>query len=130
MQLVRAGQLNFIPDEQVKRLWMAYSRRRWRKFEPLDDTLKVEEPCLLRLSFELIIKEKLQTRDGILSALPLSAHDIESLAGLQEGFFTQQESVAFPPIRVLPTRASHQSQPAGTTGQILNFPQGPRRSKG
>lgn len=130
MQLVRAGQLNFIPDEQVKRLWMAYSRRRWRKFEPFDDTLKVEEPCLLRLSFELIINEKLQTRNGILSALPLSAHDIESLAGLQDGFFTQQEPVASPLIRVLPTRASHQSQPVGTTGQILNFPQGPRRSKG
>jgi Zn-dependent peptidase ImmA (M78 family)/transcriptional regulator with XRE-family HTH domain len=129
MSLVRAEQLNFISEDQAKRLWMMYSRRRWRKQEPLDDLIEVEHPHLLRLSFELILNERLQTRDAILSALPFPAHDIESLAGLLHGFLTDNKDSVLPPVRVLSTRPRQGPAAANSPGQVIEFPQGQSRNK-
>lgn len=120
MQIVRAEQLGFISNEQAKRFWMNYSRRQWRKDEPLDDTFTVEQPKLLRLGFELIVNERLQTRDQIRMTIPLSPHDIESLAGLPCGYLTESEEANLPPVKVLRPRQG--AKVPDTTGQVIQFP--------
>jgi len=121
MQIVRAEQLGFISNEQAKRFWMNYSRRQWRKHEPLDDTFKVEQPQLLRLGFELIVNERLQTREQIRMSIPLSPHDLESLAGLPSGYLTESEDAHLPPVRVLQPRQG--TKVPDTTGQVIRFPE-------
>lgn len=90
--LHRAQELRLISDAQAQRLWANCARRGWRLREPLDDEIPVEEPRLLRRSFEMLINEEVQTRAEILSALPYSPRDIEDLTGLPI-FFLEEINV-------------------------------------
>lgn len=90
LMIHRAQDLDLISTAQAERLWINCSRRGWRTSEPLDDQLPVEEPRLLRRSFELLVSEQVQSRAEILSALPYSASEIEELAGLREGFLAER----------------------------------------
>lgn len=87
----RAEVLGLVTDRQATNLWITLSRRGWRKFEPLDDELQVEEPSTLRLATELIVDERVQTRDQILEHLPFSTRDIEGLAGLSPGYLGRED---------------------------------------
>jgi Zn-dependent peptidase ImmA (M78 family)/transcriptional regulator with XRE-family HTH domain len=127
MQIVRAEQLGFISNDQAKRFWMNYSRRQWRKHEPLDDEFEVEKPRLLRLAFELILNDHLQTRKQVLASIPLSSHDIESLAGLPSSYLDNGEDANLPPVKVLQPRRG--SKVPDATGQVLKFPEPTQRDR-
>ena len=120
MQIVRSEQLGFISNEQAKRFWMNYSRRQWRKCEPLDERYEVEQPQTLRLAFELLVNERLQTRDQIRANISLSPHDIESLAGLLPGYLTESDEAILPPVRALNPRRG--TKATDTAGQVIQFP--------
>lgn len=122
MMIKRAEDLEFISSEQVKRLWINYSRRRWRGKEPLDDELEVEKPRLLVRAFELLFNEGIQTCEQILSHLPLNPNDIEGLAALS-GHLTRI-SADEPSVRVLDLtgRTRHKSQyQIDRPGQVIQF---------
>lgn len=131
MMIKRAENLNFISPQQVRRLWISYSRRRWRTKEPLDDELEIEQPRVLRRAFELLINEKIQTREQILSHLPFAPHDIEILAGIP-GFLSRVSDDDGPSVCVLKEgarkRVSNQHA-AETSGQIIEFPGGKRHGR-
>jgi len=91
MMLQRSKQIGLCSEEQLQQLWRLYSRRGWKKREPLDDELPIEEPHLLRLSFELIISRNIQTRNDVLHNLPYTAADIEELAGLSPGYLSDAQ---------------------------------------
>lgn len=93
LMIHRAQDLDLISTSQAERLWINCSRRGWRVSEPLDDQLPIEEPRLLRRSFEMLVSEQVQSRAEMRSALPYSATDIEELAGLRTGFFEEQPVV-------------------------------------
>ena len=123
MSLYRAEELKFIPVDQAKKLWITYSRRRWRKQEPLDDQIQIEVPSLLSISIQLLIEEQIRTKEQILSSLDLPAHDLESLANLPQGYFSQQSQLQMPQIRIRPTDSIQLGErPVQTTGQIIQFP--------
>ena len=123
MILYRAQELEFIPIEQAKRLWMAYSRRRWRKQEPLDDQIQIEVPSLLSISIQLLIEEQIRTKEQILSSLELQPRDVESLANLPPGYFSQQSQPPMPQIRILPAdSAKPGKRPVHKSGQVIQFP--------
>lgn len=84
----RSNELGLLTDSEAKRMWINYGRRSWRGVEPLDDRLQPEQPRLLRRSFELLIQERIKTREQILLDLPFAVGDIEELAGLPRGFLT------------------------------------------
>jgi hypothetical protein len=84
----RSHELDLLSDDEAKRMWINYGRRSWRTVEPLDDRLQPEQPRLLRRSFELLIQERIKTKEQILLDLPYSIGDIEELAGLPRGFLT------------------------------------------
>jgi Zn-dependent peptidase ImmA (M78 family)/transcriptional regulator with XRE-family HTH domain len=84
----RCQELNILDDDETKRMWMNYGRRGWRTEEPLDDRLPVEKPRLLSRSIELLIKERVKTREQILLDLPYSQTDIEELTGLPRGYLS------------------------------------------
>lgn len=84
----RSQELELLSGDEAKRMWINYSRRAWRTVEPLDDRLQPEQPRLLKRSFELLIQERIKTREQILLDLPFAIGDIEELAGLPRGFLT------------------------------------------
>lgn len=118
--LHRAQDLGLIKDEQAQRLWANCARRGWRLKEPLDDKLEVEQPRLLRRSFEMLINEGVQTRAEVLSALPYSSSDIEELAGLPLGFLDEKP----PPVSLKGfgfTRLDDTREPQTRPGDVIEF---------
>lgn len=115
MMIRRAADLGFISHEQEQKLWISYSRRGWRKREPLDDVLPVEEPKMLRFAFELLLDEGVQTGEEIKARLPFATRDIEELAGLPEGFLEREARA-----RVVTLRGTD-------TGNVVPFPGGKRQ---
>lgn len=86
MLIMRAHQLGFITEEHSQRLWINYNRRGWRKAEPLDDKLPIEQPVVLRRACKLIIDAKVRTPQQLLADIPLSAKDVEELLNVPKGY--------------------------------------------
>ena len=99
MMIKRAEDLSFISS--ARNLWINLSRRGWKTKEPLDDVLEIERPCLLRQAFEMVIDQKIRTKQEIISQIPLSPTDIENLIGLGKGYLMEIQENAFPKISVL-----------------------------
>lgn len=88
VMIMRARALGLVTEDVEKKLWINMSRRKWRKEEPLDDSMEIEEPRLLRRSFELIFQEGAQTPADVETRLALSPGDIEVLSGLPSGYLS------------------------------------------
>ncbi len=88
MMIRRARDAGFLSPQAERGLWVNYARRGWRRGEPFDDVLEVEEPRLLRSSFDLLLSNGLQTSSDVVSALDLPNTDIEALGGLPPGFLS------------------------------------------
>jgi len=101
MMIKRAGDLNFISSEQEKSLWINLSKRGWKTKEPLDDEIKIEQPQLIKRAFEMLVNEKIKTKQEILSQIPLSPIDIEKLAGLNKGYLMEVQEETPPPVYIL-----------------------------
>jgi len=119
MMIVRARQSGFISEDTERKLWINYSRRKWRTNEPLDETTAIEEPRLLRKSFELVLDQGAQTPADITARLALPASDIEALSGLPRGYLSGYSRVALLPDR---TRSFRTEDEAATPAQVIDLP--------
>jgi len=121
MMIKRAEDLTLISPDQARRLWISYNRRGWKRKEPLDDELPIEQPRLLRRSMELIVNEAGQSHAHVLSELPFAVSDVEELASLPPGSIGDVP----PPVRLIDLLAhrsdSNRSRGSGP-GDIVNFP--------
>lgn len=86
--IMRSKSLSLIDDDHYRRLWIGYSKRGWKHGEPLDDELSNNGPRVLRRAFELIVKERIVSREHIRASLPYASSDIESLCGLEPGYLS------------------------------------------
>lgn len=107
MMIMRAKQTHLISDETERRLWINYSRRGWRKHEPLDESMEVERPRILHRSFELILTEGSETPQDVIAATGLPAADIETLSGLPSDYFQRN----FAPVLL--------REPSGARGNVI-----------
>ena len=125
MMLKRAEDLNFISADQARYLWINLSRRGWKTKEPLDDELEIEQPQLLRRAFEMVVNEKIKTKQEIVSQIPLSSTDIENLAALRQGYLTESyEEIATPiSIKDYQNNVGNASKTRNNNyGEIIRFP--------
>lgn len=113
----RAEHLELISPDQARRFWISYGRHGWRRHEPLDDELAAEEPRLQRDAFQLIMKERIQTRDDVLMALPYTPTDVEELALLPTGCLGGSPS----PVRLLQS-VGDESSDVDKGADIIQFP--------
>lgn len=116
MMIMRSEHLGLISDEQARRLWINYARRGWRKGEPLDTTLPVEQPRVLRKAFEVVTSSGMRLKSDMETELCLSVQDIEQLAVLPRGFLADTG----PRVRML--TPAEKSSSDRKTGGILSFP--------
>ncbi len=117
--LMRAVQLGLVAEKRAQYLWISYSRKGWRKWEPLDDDLPVEQPRLFRQALSAILNNKLQVREDALASVPIGQGYMEELMGLERGYFNLEEAE----IVSLPKRADTiPVQNSGPRGDIIKFP--------
>lgn len=116
VMIKRAAHLGYVSEMEEQRLWRYYSSRGYRRREPLDDVLPVEEPRLLSRAFEMIVENGVLTRQQILDDLPILQHDIERLAGLPKGYLNPQ------PAQVLRLKSSAPGGgPRDSGGHVVPF---------
>ncbi|MHB8036004.1 DNA-binding protein [Clostridium botulinum] len=88
--LVRANQVGIITNSSYQTLNKKINRLGWRKKEPLDDTLMMRNPTVLKRSVDIILDNDILNEDEIIKelsnrGLTLCREEIELLLGLDEG---------------------------------------------
>ncbi len=115
--IMRCAKLDLLSDEDRQRLWKQFSARGWRKGEPLDDTLKAEEPRLLGRSVRLLVDENVRSRAELLSDFRLHAQDVELLCGLPRGYMTTESTNVVP----LPRLKQRKAETTRDNGSVIPF---------
>lgn len=83
--VVRCRDLDAIDPDQYLNLYKTISFRKWRRREPYDDTLPLEEPKLLKKAAELLLESGQKSVDDMAIALQINRRTIERLCNLPEG---------------------------------------------
>ena len=92
--IVRAYQLELIPDEKYTYLQSQISRKHWRKREPYDDNIEQEHPVLFRQALDLLISKEFITKEDIISQMGLDGKTIEESCSLTSDFFARENLVS------------------------------------
>ncbi|MGK7379779.1 helix-turn-helix domain-containing protein [Planococcus sp. 1R117A] len=88
---MRAYKLGVITLPQYQQLQRKISSNNWRKFEPLDDKLSVEEPTALKQAIQLLIEHNVLSGAQIANSLSkdyhlsMEANELEHVIGLNPG---------------------------------------------
>ena len=115
----RCEDLGIVNESQAKRLWINYNRRRWRREEPLDGTIPIEQPRLLRRSIELLVRDGVKTPKQILEELCLPMGDVAEICGLPTHFFSGETSVVeMPKLKRAEPSSSIENRPSGRVVQF------------
>jgi len=119
--IMRCQHLGIIDDEGATKLWINYNRRGWKRREPLDDKLPIEQPRLLRRSLELLFKENILTKEDVAYKLPYRQASLEEMINLPSGFLSLGKNVEyFPSIKAIKKVTDNLSIPVDS--KIVDFP--------
>ena len=88
--LVRANNLGILTYSSYQTLMRKISKMGWRKNEPLDDTLIISQPTLLKRAVNILIDNDILNQEEFIKELSknkisLLGEEIESLLGLDKG---------------------------------------------
>lgn len=106
--LRRMQQLRLISTDHATRVWQSYSRSGMRLREPLDDEMQPEQPEVMRRACEMLMSERVVSREQLLEVLPFDPAELQALLGLPLGFGKS----AAPPVRLRLSPASDPPPPA------------------
>jgi Zn-dependent peptidase ImmA (M78 family) len=93
----RCKQLGIFDEDQVTNLYKQISARRWRTREPLDDTLPLEQPRILRRAVEMVVSAGRKFADEIATDLQMAKSLIAELCNLPKEFFSVGAQQEFSP---------------------------------
>lgn len=91
--IMRLRALELLDEDGALTLFKRRSARWGAKSEPGDGDRMPEQPRLLRRTIDLLVDEKVMPLDAIPRHVGLAASDVESLAGLPEGYFQGKSKV-------------------------------------
>jgi len=83
--IMRCKSMGVLDETALRRTWINYNRRGWRKGEPFDGKMTKETPHLIKRGFEMLMENEIQSVTDITKALPFPVEDLEELADLDEG---------------------------------------------
>ncbi|WP_027824313.1 XRE family transcriptional regulator [Laribacter hongkongensis] len=91
--IMRLKALELLDEDGALTLFKRRSARWGAKSEPGDEDRRPEQPRLLRRTIDLLVEEKVMPIEAIPRHIGLAAGDIESLAGLPEGYFQGKTNI-------------------------------------
>ncbi|MGJ0848338.1 helix-turn-helix domain-containing protein [Tissierella praeacuta] len=94
--IVRANHLDILSYSSYQALMKKMSKLGWKMEEPLDDTLVMSKPTVLRRAIDILIDNDILNEEEIVkelseSKLSLDREEIEILLGLRKGRLTPQK---------------------------------------
>ncbi|MBK7105910.1 MAG: ImmA/IrrE family metallo-endopeptidase [Ignavibacteriae bacterium] len=99
--IMRASNLNFISEETKTKLFMNYSKRKWRtNGEPLDNTILPEEPKFLSLCINALLEKKILKVGDIIEQLNLPLDEIANLINFDFANYKEKENPYFIEIKI------------------------------
>lgn len=100
--IMRMSHLRMINDAEKQRLFAQVSQRHWRKSEPLDDEIEIEQPQLLRRAIDIILNKNLIDPKELVGLVRLHIPDIERAIGVAAGYITNEatEPLNFPFLKM------------------------------
>jgi Zn-dependent peptidase ImmA (M78 family) len=98
--IARCGEIGAFDPDQTRRAQMNLSRRGWRAGEPAGEPVTAENPRLMARCMRLLIEAGVKDRHSLITDLSLNPADIENLAGLPAGYFSQCEVKAPAALRL------------------------------
>lgn len=117
--IVRCRDLDIIDDDYARTLFINYNRRGWAKREPLDDKLPIEQPKMLRRTFELLVKENILSREDVINSLPYPTYVLEEIVDLPKGFLSTGENIEiFPTLK----RPANIERSSNSNSNVIQFP--------
>jgi len=116
--IMRLRALKVIDEDGMQSLFKRRSARWGAKAEPGDNDRLPERPRLLRRSIELLVDQNVMPLDMIPGHIGLSAHDIEMLTGLPEGYFSGTRTI----VQLATLRSGGGGAPRSGHGAVLQFP--------
>lgn len=88
--IYRCKDLDLIDSHTYETMYRQLSSKRWRKIEPLDDSIPVEPPKLLKSGIEFVTEVGNITKQQIISSFCWSIDDLAEIFGTVSSFFTEQ----------------------------------------
>lgn len=116
--IMRCLGLGIIDSDYATRLWKNYSARGWRRGEPRDELIGLEEIRLLPRAIKMLLSDSGLDRATLTLALGLSSTECESLCSLPPGFLSERKVVT----EISPIRLKRDASLAEGTGNIISFP--------
>lgn len=92
-QLMRARALKLVNEDRYVSLYKQLSKRGWRRKEPLDDTLELERPVLIRRATEMVAQKSPSGLYSVWSKIPRRVELVASHAGVPREYFDPMESM-------------------------------------
>ena len=94
--IMRAADLGIISKNQLQYLIKQAYAKGYRNFEPLDNTLKIQEPSLIKLAITMLLDNEKFSTDEFMNNLNnngimLEREEIEDIVGLQRGTLASKE---------------------------------------
>ncbi len=119
----RCIDLEIVSAETGTRLWKARSARGWVKAEPLDNATAFEQPKLLSRSIQMLIENKILSKDQLRNELGIPQDRLERLCNLPNGYFSSNSSERILELKLRsPGKNSYTTDRNPTQQNILNFP--------
>lgn len=123
--VMRLRALKILDEEAAQSLFKRRSARWGAKSEPGDGDRPPERPRLLRRTIDLLVEENVMPLDSIPRHIGLAVHDIETLAGLSEGYFQGKPKVV--QMARLRSVSSSAEAPVSTDSNVVPFRFSPKR---
>jgi len=82
--VIKTAALGFINEDQKLYLNKKISSNKWRKKEPLDDVIPVEQPSLFNKVFSLIVDNNIVPQGDLISSLNLPFDEIRKSVGIND----------------------------------------------
>jgi len=83
----RCNDANILTDNQIRYLNSQMIRYGYYRREPLDDVIRVEKPYLFKQALNLLLDNKVVTKQKLLDIISLNSDEAETLFCLEPGFF-------------------------------------------
>lgn len=92
-QVYRCSDLGLLDDDQVLSLRKQISYKKWRTKEPLDSTLPIERPQMLKRAYEMLNEAGILSASQTVSSLSLGIPIISSTLGVPVSAFEETSNV-------------------------------------